>query len=274
MRLDTRGPAETLAEVLGFFQAVVATQGPLQALGIGTFGPIELDPASPRWGCLGATPKPGWGGYPLATTLQDALGCPVGLDTDVNAAGLAEGLWGAGRGQDLFVYVTVGTGIGGGVLVAQTPLRGLSHPELGHIPVRRHPLDTEFSGSCPFHGDCLEGLASGSALQARGVGRLDDLPADHPLWEILGDYLGQLAANLFLTVSPQRLIIGGGVGQHPALLTRARTRTAHWLGGYLRPETLPFELESRLVPPELGDRAGVLGALAIAARRQPAPACG
>jgi len=195
--------------------------------------------------------------------LAREFSCPVGFDTDVNAAALAEQRWGAGRDTPNLVYVTVGTGIGGGVLIEGAAVHGLMHPEIGHIHPRRHELDANFAGVCPFHGDCLEGLASGPAILARSGNELWQLDAAHAQWEIEADYLGQLCAQLVLTVSPQRIIVGGGVMVED-LFSRVRRRTLHWLGGYVdRPEIL-HDIERYIVPPALAARAGVLGALCLA----------
>ncbi|MEB3328988.1 MAG: ROK family protein [Candidatus Sericytochromatia bacterium] len=265
-RVPTRGPAETLAEVVAFFVAARAAHGPVAAIGMGAFGPLELDPAAPGFGRLGPTPKPGWAGADVVTPLRAALGCPVGLQTDVAAAGLGEARWGAARdARGAFAYVTVGTGVGGALFVDGEPVGGLSHPELGHIWPRRHPADT-YPGCCPFHGDCLEGLASGPAIVARRGVRLDQLGEDDPLWGVLGGYLGQLVATLLLTHAPRCIVVGGGVGSHPRLLAATRTEAVRWLGGYMRPDTLPAELGWRVVPPALGGQAGVAGGFVLAER--------
>jgi fructokinase len=187
----------------------------------------------------------------------------VGFDTDVNAAALAEHRWGAGGGTENLVYLTVGTGIGGGVLIAGAPLHGLMHPEIGHIHLRRHELDQGFAGVCPFHGDCLEGLASGPAILARTGSELQYLDARHVQWQIEADYLGQLCAQLVLTVSPQRIIVGGGV-MAERLFPLVRGRMLHWLGGYIDRCEILTDIEHYIVPPALRDRAGVLGALCLA----------
>ena len=267
-RIDTREPTETLREVLVFFQQATATHGPLTALGVGAFGPIELNPDAVDFGHLLATPKPGWSGVDLVGPLRAALACPVGLETDVTAAGLAEARWGAAQGlaSGSFVYLTVGTGIGGGVFVRGEPVRGLLHPEVGHIHVRRHPQDAGFAGVCAFHGDCLEGLASGPAILARCGKTASELAVDDPMWEVLGDYLGQLCATLFLITAPEKIVLGGGVGLQPRLREETIEATRHYLGGYLRPETLPNELPTRIVAPMLGAQAGLLGAWRLAER--------
>ena len=255
----------TLARAIDFFRRAERDLGPIAALGIASFGPVDLDPVSPTWGSITSTPKPGWRRVDIAGTLGRALGVPIGFDTDVVGAALAEHRWGAARDVSDIVYVTVGTGIGGGVLVGGRPVHGLVHPELGHMLVPRHPDDLDFTGHCPFHGGaCLEGLASGPALAERWSRPPEELPSDHPAWEIEAFYLGTLAANLVLMLSPQRLIFGGGVAKAPGLLDLTRARLVDALGGYVRASVITERVDDYLVAPALGDRAGVAGALALA----------
>ena len=261
-RFPTADPDSTLARVLDFFKVSCGDFAP-HALGVACFGPVVLERQSANYGFIGNTPKVGWSNTDVAAMLAREFSCPVGFDTDVNAAALAEHRWGAGRDTQNLVYVTVGTGIGGGVLIAGAPLHGLMHPEIGHIHPRRHELDSSFAGLCPFHGDCLEGLASGPAILARTGSQLQDLDATHVQWEIEADYLGQLCAQLVLTVSPQRIIVGGGVMAEP-LFPLVRRRTLHWLGGYIDRSEILSHIERYIVPPALGARAGVLGALCLA----------
>ena len=261
-RIATADPDSTLARVRAFFKARCGDVTPA-ALGVACFGPVVLERQSASYGFIGNTPKAGWSNTDVAAMLAREFSCPVGFDTDVNAAALAEHRWGAGRGTQNLVYLTVGTGIGGGVLIDGAPLHGLLHPEIGHIHPRRHELDLNFAGVCPFHGDCLEGLASGPAILARTGRELQHLDASHVQWQIEADYLGQLCAQLVLTVSPQRIILGGGVMAEP-LFAPVRQRTLRWLGGYVdRPEILA-RIERYIVAPALGSRAGVLGALCLA----------
>lgn len=267
-RFSTRSPHDTLAEARAFFDAASTRHGPPRALGIASFGPLELDPASPRYGRLLRTPKPGWHDADLLAPFA-ALEIPIALDTDVNAAALAETAWGAGRDRDgapldSVAYVTVGTGIGGGAVIHGRTLRGLLHPELGHIHPRRHPDDLDFAGICPHHGDCLEGLANGPAIVARLGHELGDASPDHPIWGIEADYLGQLCAQLALTLSPQRIVLGGGVMQHDRLFAPIRARTQHWLGGYIARHQVEGGIDDYIVRPKLGDRSGILGALLMA----------
>ncbi len=268
-RFATTDPAATLGRAIAFFRRQQEHNGRLEALGIASFGPVDLDPASPKWGYITSTPKPGWADTDLAGSIARALGLEprpgearVAFDTDVNGAALGEGRWGAARGLDTFVYVTVGTGIGGGGMAGGRLLHGLLHPEMGHMRVPHDHRADAFPGHCPFHRDCLEGLASGPAIAARWGKAAHELPSDHPAWDLEAEYLAAMAVNLTTVLSPQRIILGGGVMGQPQLLPRVRRRLRELLAGYLR---LPA-LDRYVVPPALGDRAGVLGALALARR--------
>jgi fructokinase len=255
-------PALTLAEIAAWLAAAQQTQ-PFAALGIASFGPLGLDPASADYGRIINTPKPGWSGADVLTGIAGGLGVPVALDTDVAGAALAEGRWGAAQGCPVHVYLTIGTGIGGGIVIDGEPLHGSFHPEMGHIRVRRAPGDS-FGGVCPVHGDCLEGLAAGPAIAAR-TGQAAELlsPAD-PVWPRIAGEIADLMAALILMIAPHRIVIGGGVGQgQPALLPRIHTATARVLGGYL-PGHSVAALEHLIVHPKLGADAGVRGALALA----------
>lgn len=263
-RTPTSDPINTVADAMQFLRGAAQTYGPLQGLGVASFGPLHLDRQHPQYGHLGATPKAGWSGFDLLGELHAHLPLPTALDTDVNAAALAEQRWGAGKGLDPVVYVTVGTGIGGGVMVHGRPLHGLMHAELGHLHPQRHVEDTKFPGICPFHGDCLEGLASGPAIIARSGASLAELPATHPAWRIQADYLGQMCAQITLMLSPQRIILGGGVMQQQALLHPIRERTRHWLRGYVEPLNASDALAKYVVRAQLEPNSGILGALALA----------
>jgi fructokinase len=252
----TTSPAETLTRAIEFFRA----HAPLAALGIASFGPLDLDPGSPSAGFITDTPKPGWSRVDVAGAFRRALQVPVTIDTDVNSAALAEWRWGAGIGCDPLVYVTVGTGIGGGAIVGGRTLHGPAHPEMGHMRVPRQPADP-FPGACPFHGDCLEGLASGAAIRARRGLPGEALTVDDPVWALEARYLGLGLANIVTMLSPRRIIVGGGVMRRVSLLERVREEVRALLAGYVR---VPEEF---LVPPALGERAGVLGALALAQER-------
>jgi fructokinase len=259
-RIPTTSPEDTLARAVAFFRE--PDGAPLRALGIATFGPVDLDPRSPTWGFITSTPKPGWVDTDVAGRFRRALGIPVAVDTDVNAAALAEHRWGAARGDDPVVFVTVGTGIGGGVLVAGRPVHGAVHPEMGHVRVPRDPGDP-FPGVCPYHGDCLEGLASGGAMRQRWGVPPEALPPEHPGWELEANYLALGLGAIVAVLSPRRIVLGGGVTGQPTLLPRVRTRLHTLLGGYPRSAALA-DVEHYLVAPALGERAGVLGALALA----------
>ena len=254
----------TLAAVVEFFEGVRARHGELAGIGIAAFGPVDLDTGSPTWGRLLATPKPGWSDFSMVAPFR-RFGCPIAIDTDVNAAALAEARLGAGTGLGSLAYVTVGTGIGGGVVVGDWTLKGLMHPEMGHIGVERDPRDADFAGICPFHGDCLEGLASGPAVMARWHSRAEDLPPAHPGREILGGYLGQLAATIALMLSCERIVFGGGVVSGGGLLPFIRRSAAQRLAGYLPVEARAGGFDRYITAPGLGDFAGTAGAFLLAA---------
>jgi fructokinase len=265
IRIPTTTPGETLSRLEGVIASMEA-ESALQAIGVATFGPARLDRSAPDWGRLLSTPKSGWSGAVIGRRLETRFGIPVAFDTDVAGAAVGEGQWGAARGLTDYAYVTVGTGVGVGLVVNGAPLHGALHPEAGHIRVRRDPARDVFEGCCPFHGDCLEGLISGPALAARTGRHGEALAADHPAWELTGDYLAQAMATLCLVAAPQRIIVGGGVGSHPKVLAAMRLRLRDELGGYLPHLSSPESIEAFLVPPALGDRSGVLGAIALAQR--------
>ena len=258
-RFDTTTPAETIGAALGWLIAAQERHGAFSAIGIASFGPLELDRKAENWGHITATTKPGWSNCDFGALVEREMQLPVGFDTDVNGAALAESRWGAGRGQPACVYVTIGTGIGGGAIVDGKPLHGLSHPEMGHIRPQRHADDSGFAGVCPFHGDCLEGLASGPAIKARWGATLSELPGDHPGHEIIAWYLAQLVVTLQSIMEPGRVILGGGVTGTPGLIGRVRRKAEELGKGYFRGR--PGEI---IVLPGLGENAGLLGALALA----------
>lgn len=266
LRVPTTTPAETLARVREFFAAQQAALGPIEALGIGAFGPVDLRPGSPTYGRITSTPKAGWADTDVAGAFGRSLGVPVGFDTDVNAAALGEWRWGAAQGLTHVLYVTVGTGIGGGMLVDGVPLHGLVHPEMGHVRVPHDTTADPFPGLCPFHGDCLEGLASAPALAARWGTPPEALPADHPAWALEARYLALALHGCVCTLSPQRIVLGGGVSAAPGLLAQVRRELAALLNGYVKAPELDGGLGDYVVAPGLGSRAGVMGALVLAAR--------
>jgi fructokinase len=263
-RFPTTDPQATLGRMIDCLKRESAQLGPLAAIGVGSFGPVELRRDRANYGHILKTPKPLWTDADVLGSIAGEFSCPIAFDTDVNAAALAEHQWGAGRDVDDLVYVTIGTGIGGGALVGGKLVHGLLHPEMGHIHPRRHAADAVFAGHCPFHGDCLVGLACGPAIIARSGRSLDLLGADHPQWDIEADYIGQLCAQLVLTISPRRIVLGGGVMNQARLFPLIRLRLQHWLGGYVDREELQAGIDSFVVPPGLGGQAGVLGALALA----------
>lgn len=265
-RIATTTPEATLGEVLRFFAAQQQVLGRISAFGLAAFGPLDVHPGSATFGQLLQTPKPGWSQTDLLTPLRAAFAVPVGIDTDVNAAARAEAERGAGRGCDCVLYVTVGTGIGGGVYLAGDTVKGALHPEMGHLRVLRHPRDTTFAGCCPFHGDCLEGLASGTAIAARYGTSLDRLPAASSAEQVIGDYLGQLATTGILLLSPQRIVLGGGVLQCGGLYPEIRKTVGRLLNGYAGIGSDSAALKRLIVPPGLGERSGIVGAYLLATR--------
>ena len=250
---SAQAPIQSLARQ----RAVALTDG-LRAIGVASFGPVDLDPASPTYGYITSTPKPGWSSFDICGALRDALGLPVAFDTDVNAAALAESKWGAGKDLDNILYLTVGSGIGGGAVIDGRLLRGLSHSEMGHIRIPHDRAADPFPGVCPYHGDCLEGLASGPAIERRWNMPAEDLPSGHPAWALEARYLALGLASLVCALSPRRVIMGGGVMRRLDLFPMIRAGLSECLNGYVQaPE---------VVPPALGEDAGVLGAMILAQR--------
>jgi fructokinase len=264
-RIPTRRPTETLAEVFAFFQQEVSSGGPLAAIGVASFGPLELRRSHPRYGFIRTTPKPDWSDVDMVGPVRSALGLPVGFDTDVNAAALAEGRWGAARGLDTFVYMTVGTGIGVGAVVKGRILHGLGHPEMGHLSVPRQAGD-DFAGHCPFHGDCLEGMAGGAAITARWVRPAEQLGGDElrAALRLEAAYLAAGLGNVVYAIAPQRIVIGGGVAGLPGLFPLVRASLAKTLAGY--PGLTEHAADDFVVPAALGSLAGPAGALVLADR--------
>jgi fructokinase len=258
-QFPTRTPEETIRKVIDFFKV----HEPFAAMGIATFGPCDLDPASPTYGCITSTPKLGWENVNLLGIFRQAFNIPIGFDTDVNVAAFGEWKWGAGQGLNTVIYLTVGTGIGGGGIVHGRMMHGLIHPEMGHIRVPRVAHDT-FVGNCPYHGDCLQGLAAGPAIEARWGKPATELPPDHPAWEMEARYLALAVNDLVCVLSPQRIIPGGGVMHQNHLFPLLRQEVRRLLNGYVQSPMIIEHIDAYIVPPILGDRSGVLGAVALA----------
>lgn len=264
-RFPTTQPDETIGRVIAFFEKHNRLLSkPVEAIGVASFGPIDPDPASPTFGQITTTPKPGWRNTPIVQPLRDAFGVPVAFDTDVNAAAVGEGTWGAAAGLDSFLYLTIGTGIGGGGVFRGKPLHGLIHPEMGHIRLPHDWQRDPYGGFCPFHGDCFEGLAAGPALLGRWGKPGDQLPPDHPAWALEAHYIALALNNLICTLSPRRIILGGGVMQQEQLFPMIREETLQLLNGYVQSPVILEQIDTFIVPPGLGGYAGVLGAIAMA----------
>jgi fructokinase len=267
IRFPTTTPGETISRSVDFFRHAEARFGKLAAIGVASFGPVDPNPASPTFGYITSTPKPGWRDTEFAGVLQRELGLRVGFDTDVNVAALGEAAWGAARGLDTFLYLTIGTGIGGGGLVGGKLMHGLIHPEMGHIRLPHDRAADPFAGVCPFHGDCLEGLASGPAIESRWGRPATELEPDHPAWILESQYLALALVNFICTLSPQRIILGGGVTDQTHLFPMIRAKVRELLADYIRAEAILAEIDEYIVPPGLGNRSGVLGAIALAQRQ-------
>ena len=263
-RFPTTTPHETIGRAVAFFHEQAARFGPVAAVGIGSFGPVDPHPASPTFGTITTTPKPGWPNTDLAGAIREALDVPIGFDTDVNVAGLGEWRWGAAQGLDNFIYLTIGTGVGGGGMINGKLMHGLVHPELGHIPLPHDWAADPYPGRCPYHGDCLEGMAAGPAIGERWGKPAFELPADHPAWELEAHYLARALQSFICTLSPERIIMGGGVMEQPQLFPLLRRKTQDYLAGYVQSPVILNNIDAYIVPPSLGNRAGVLGAIALA----------
>ncbi|MEH7111549.1 ROK family protein [Neobacillus niacini] len=254
IQIQTTVPEETMPKVIEFFKG-----NQIKAIGVGSFGPLNLDKESPRYGYITSTPKPGWRNYPFVRTLENEFGIPIGFNTDVNAAALGEATYGAAKGLDSCLYITIGTGIGAGAVVQGKLLQGLSHPEMGHILVRRHLEDT-YRGNCPYHGDCLEGLASGPAIEARWGSKGVNLADRLEVWELQGYYIAQALMQYMLILSPKKIILGGGIMHQKQLFPSIYKHLKEFIADYV---ILP-ELSDYIVSPGLGDDAGITGSLMLA----------
>ncbi len=263
IQIPTTTPGSTIAEAVAFFRN---SSEEIEAVGIGSFGPVDLRPGSPTYGFITSTPKEGWNNCDLAGSIAKALGVPVGFDTDVNAAALGEARWGAGMGLTDCLYITVGTGIGGGAIVNGLILHGLVHPEMGHIRIPHDRSSDPFPGICPFHGDCLEGLASGPAMLARWGISAQQLQENHEGWRLEAHYLALGLVTWVCILSPQRIILGGGVMQRPHLFPLIQNEFSALINRYIKAHELNEGLCDYIVSPGLGNRSGVLGALALAER--------
>lgn len=263
--IPTTSPGETLSSAGDFFAEASRKTGPIDVFGIGSFGPVELRPQSPDWGHITATPKPHWAGTDMAGYFNGRFKVPVAFDTDVNAAAYSEFLWGSAQGLGDFVYITVGTGIGGGIFSGGNLVHGLSHPELGHIRLAREP-DDPFRGSCPYHHDCLEGLASGPSIAARWDMNPAEIPEDHEAWELESRYLARAIATYALVISPELVLLGGGVGMRPGIAERVAVLVGEELAGYVPALARPGRLQDFVQRPKLGADAGILGAAALGLR--------
>ena len=264
VRFATSIPRENIAQCLEFFRQQEGGGENITAVGIASFGPVDPHPHSATFGYITSTPKPGWRDTNFAQTIQAELGLPVRFDTDVNGAALAEWKWGAAQGLDTFIYLTVGTGIGGGGMVNGTLLHGLIHPEMGHILLPHNWEQDPFPGKCPYHGDCLEGMASGPAIAERWGIEGQRLGPDHPAWSLEAHYLALALHTFVCMLSPQRIILGGGVMAQPQLIPMIRTKLKENLNEYVQHTAILQDVDKYVVSPGLGNRAGVLGAIALA----------
>ena len=267
-RIPTSGPAETLASCLDFFNQGKKNFGKIAAMGIGSFGPLDPNPASSNYGYITSTPKPGWRNTDMAGYFKTMLNIPIAFDTDVNAAALGEGRWGAAKGLSDYVYITVGTGIGGGVVVNGNLVHGLVHPEIGHLRIPRDKNKDAFPGICPYHGDCLEGLASGPSMEKRWGRPSRELPEKHRAWDIESDYISEAALACILLYSPKRIILGGGIMREKLLFPLIRKKVKEKLNGYICHKNVQEDIDGYITAPDLGDKAGICGAFILAEKAQ------
>jgi len=266
LTIKTTTPEETMAQVIKYFQNVNSNRT-LSAIGIATFGPIDLDCNSPQYSYITTPPKTGWRYFDFLGVMRAKFDIPMGWDTDVNGAALGEYRFGAAQGLNTFIYVTIGTGIGAGGMVGGKLMHGLIHPEMGHMLIPHDVIKDKFAGVCPFHGNCLEGLASGPAIQKRwGVKSAIDLPFDHPAWDLEVEYLATAFANYAMILSPQKIIVGGGVMKRKGLLPKICSRVREILNGYIPHEMILNKTNDYIVAPGLGEESGICGAIALAER--------
>jgi fructokinase len=263
VRFETTSPQETINRTLEYFKEQYLKQK-LLAIGIGSFGPIELNRESSNYGFVKSTPKPGWSNINICGLIEEELKIPIGFNTDVNAAALGEYEWGAGRGLNNFIYLTIGTGIGGGVMINGRLLHGLQHPEMGHIFIPQDIKSDPYEGNCPFHKNCFEGLASGPAMKNRWGKSPEDLNEDHKAWDLEVQYISLALTNYICTLTPERIIIGGGIMEQKKLLPLIHTTVKKMLNNYIQLEEITDNIEKYIVLPSLGNKAGILGALVLA----------
>lgn len=263
LRYMTTTPKETLERAVQFFQPFVSS-GQVTAIGVGSFGPVDLNPDSPTFGYITTTPKPGWRNTDVLGTLRRALQVNIAFDMDVNTAALGEYLWGASKGYDPSLYLTIGTGIGGGYIINGRPLIGLLNLEMGHLRIPHNRELDPFLGNCPFHGDCFEGLASGPAIEKRLGVTGAVIPENDAFWDLEADYIASALMNYIVTLSPKRIILGGGVMQREFLFLKVRRRVRELLNGYVASKVVTEYIEDYIVPPGLGSQSGSLGAIALA----------
>lgn len=264
IRFPTTTPEETLRTAFSFFHQQEQEVGKIRAIGVACFGPLDPIPGSAFYGYITSTPKPGWANFDFIGHLRQEYDLPVGFDTDVNGAVLGEWRWGAGRGLDSLVYLTIGTGIGGGALTNGQIIHGLLHTEMGHMRLPHDLQSDPFAGICPYHGDCWEGLACGPAMEKRWGQRAETLPLDHPAWTLEASYIAHALVNLILVMSPKRIILGGGVMAQAQLFPMVQAKVLALLNGYIKAPSILEHISEYIVPPGLGSRAGVLGAIALA----------
>lgn len=253
----TETPERAMEQIISFFASET-----IDAIGIGTFGPIDVHKQSPTYGYITTTPKPGWGNFNFLGALKEQFNVPIGFDTDVNGAALAEAKWGSAKGLNSCVYYTIGTGVGVGVYSEGRLVHGLLHPEAGHIPVRRHPED-QYEGFCPYHHDCLEGMAAGPAIERRFGIKGADLPVEHEAWQLLAYYIGQALTSTILLLSPERIILGGGVMHQKQLFPLIHEEVQRNLNGYVQHYMILDHIDQYIIAPGLGDNAGLSGAVGI-----------
>lgn len=263
IRFRTTTPDETLGQAVAFFEQY-RQEYPLTAIGIASFGPVDLLKSSPTYGYITKTPKPGWSDSNIVGVFADTFGVPIGFDTDVNGALLGEHRWGVVQGVENSIYLTIGTGIGGGAMVNGKLVHGLVHPEMGHMRLHRDATQDPFEGWCPFHKNCFEGLACGPAVEKRWGQKAETLRPDHPAWDLEADYISQALHTLICVFSPERIVLGGGIMNQNQLFPLVRHKVLISLNEYVKNETILKRIDHYIVPPGLGNQAGVLGAIALA----------